>query len=82
MYRIFTERKNANAVKALLGRLGLDYTVYDCDGSWNGQTEKSMLIELDGVSADVAERAAHLIKQTNLQEAVLLQEIPARSKLI
>jgi hypothetical protein len=82
MYRILTENKNADQVKRMLGGLGLDYTVYYGDGSWRGQAENSMLIELDNASADVAETIAKLIKENNFQHAVLLQEIPVTSRLI
>jgi len=82
MYRILTEYKNVDAIRALLAGLRLDFTVYCGDGSWRGQAENSMLIELDMVSADLAEEVARLIKQTNTQESVLLQEIPTKSRLI
>jgi len=82
MYRILTESKNVNAVKALLGRLGYDYTVYYCDGSWHGQTESSMVIELGTASENEAHTLAQIIKQTNAQQAVLVQSIPATSCLI
>jgi hypothetical protein len=82
MYRILTEDKNADQVKRMLEGLGLDYTVYYGDGSWRGQAENSMTIELDNASEDVAETVAKLIKQTNFQQSVLLQEIPVTSRLI
>ena len=82
MYRILTESKNVDAVKALLGSLGFDYTVYYCDGSWHGQMESSMVIELGNASENDAHALAQLIKQTNAQQAVLVQNIPATSHLI
>ncbi len=82
MYRILTENKNAGHVKQILRGLGLDYTVYYGDGSWRGQAENSMMIELDNASKNVAEAAAQLIKSSNFQRAVLLQKIPITSRLI
>ena len=82
MYRILTERKNVAGIKSLLGRLGLDFTVYYGDGSWHGRGEASMLIELDQASKGTAKRAARLIKKSNAQQAVLLQEVPTKSRLI
>ena len=82
MYRILTERKNVELVKETLGGLGLDYTVYYGDGSWHGQPEASMSIELDNVSADTARQVASAIKQINHQEAVLLQEIAASNQFL
>ena len=82
MFRILTENKNIDAIKQLLGRLGLDFTCYYGDGSWEGQLENSLLIELDRTSEDVAEEVARIIKQTNVQKIVLLQEIPVRSRYV
>lgn len=82
MFRILTERKNVDEVKAALGDLGFNYTVFDAQGSWNGQIENSMAIELDGVSWEVAANVARLIKSMNKQEAVLVQTIPSTSLLI
>ena len=82
MYRILTERKNADQVKDALRDRGFDYTVIDAEGSWRGQIEDSMAIELDGVSWDVAANIARLIKTMNEQETVLIQTIPTTSQLI
>jgi len=69
-------------VKTSLGDLGVDYTVYSGDGSWRGQPEHSLIIELDNVTRQLAEKAARLIKRINHQEKVLLQEIPVTSHLV
>ena len=82
MYRILTENKNPDQIKKILESLCLDYTVYYGDGSWHGQTENSIMIELDNTSGAIAETAARLIKETNFQQSVLLQEIPVTSRLI
>lgn len=82
MYRIITEKKNVRAVKALLSMLGLDFTVYYGDGSWKGQNERSLVIELDRASGKTAERAAMLIKKSNAQQAILLQRVPTTSRFI
>ncbi|MDP9049890.1 MAG: hypothetical protein M3O31_04080 [Acidobacteriota bacterium] len=73
---------NTEQVKAILERLGFDYTVFDAQGSWHGQTENSMAIELDGISWDAVMNVAHLIKSMNNQDAVLIQTIPTTSLLI
>jgi hypothetical protein len=82
MFRIFTESKNVSLVKTSLGDLGLDYTLYSGDGSWRGQEEHSLIIELDNIPKELAEKAAKLIKRINRQEKVLLQEIPVTSHLV
>jgi hypothetical protein len=82
MYRILTEAKNIDQVRGTLYGLGLDYTLYTGTGSWRGQAEASLIIELNDITRDLAERAARVIKQINNQEAILLQEIPILSQLI
>ena len=82
MYRILTEEKNVEQVKATLTSLGLDFTLYRARGSWHGQEENSLAIELENISRNLAESTARTIKSMNEQEAVLLQEFPVTSKLI
>jgi len=82
MFRILTENKNVDRVKKALIRLGLDFTVYYSEGAWHGLQEGSMAIDLDNISRNYAWVAALMIKKMNGQQAVLLQEIPARSDLI
>lgn len=82
MYRILTESKNVDLVKTSLGDLGLDYTLYSAAGSWKGRAENSLVIELDNITREVAERAAKLIKRINRQKKVLLQKIPVTSQLV
>jgi hypothetical protein len=82
MYRILTEEKNVEQVKATLTGLGLDFTLFHALGSWHGKEENSLAIELDNVSRNSAEHAAMSVKSMNDQDAVLLQEIPVVSQLI
>jgi len=82
MYRILTESKNVALVKTGLGDLGLDFTLYSGDGSWRGQEERSLIIELDNITRELAEKAARLIKRINSQEKVLLQEIQVTSRFV
>ena len=81
MYRILTEEKNVEQVKAALTGLGLDFTLYRACGSWHGQEENSIAIELDNIPRHLAEHVARTIKSMNGQDVVLLQEIPAFSHL-
>jgi hypothetical protein len=62
MYRILTEEKNVEQVKATLTGLGLDFTLYRARGSWHGQEENSLAIELDNISRNLAESTARTIK--------------------
>lgn len=82
MFRILTQFKNVNRLKTNLGHLGVDYTMYSGDGSWRREEERSLIIELDNITKRLAEKVARLIKRTNRQKKVLLQEIPVKSQLI
>jgi hypothetical protein len=82
MFRILTEEKNVDEVKATLKSLGLDFTLFRALGSWHGKEENSLAIELDNAPRNSGEHAALSIKSMNDQDAVLLQEIPVVSQLI
>lgn len=82
MYRILTESKNVDQVKTGLRDLGLDYTLMFGDGSWEGQPENSLIIELCNTTRGLAKKAVKFIKQTNDQKKVMLQKIPITSQLL
>ena len=82
MYRILTEERNVNLVKAALIDFGLDFTLFSGHGTWHGQEENSLAIELNNIPRHRAEDVARIIKSMNNQEAVLFQEFPVTSKLI
>jgi len=82
MFRILTEEKNVDQIKTTLNGLGLDFTLFNAQGSWKGMEENSLAIELDNIPRHRAENAAQIIKSMNNQEAVLLQEFPIKSKLM
>lgn len=82
MFRIVTEDKNVEGIKAALAGLELDFTLFRGIGSWRGKEEPSLAVELDHISRKMAEKVALSIKTINDQEAVLLQEFPVRTDLL
>jgi len=83
MIRILTEDINRSNIHGALASASVDaYTLIPCEGSWKGVREKSLIIELDGISRFRAICIARRIKDANKQEAVLIQEIHATSTLI
>ena len=82
MFRIVTEDKNVEGIKAALVGLDLDFTLFRGIGSWRGKEEPSLAVELDRISRETAERIARRIKVLNDQEAVLLQEFPIKTDLL
>jgi hypothetical protein len=82
MYRIVTEEKNVEEIKAALVACHLDFTLFRGIGSWKGKEERSVAVELDQTTRAMAELVALKIKRMNNQEAVLLQEVPVKSNLL
>jgi hypothetical protein len=82
MYRIVTEDKNVEGIKAALVGFDLDFTLFRGIGSWKGKEEQSVAVELDRISRAMAEMVALKIKTMNDQEAVLLQEFPIKTQLL
>jgi hypothetical protein len=82
MYRIVTEDKNVDEIKAVLVGFDLDFTLFRGIGSWRGKEEQSVAVELDRISREKAEMVARAIKTMNDQEAVLLQEFPVKTELL
>jgi hypothetical protein len=82
MYRIVTEGKNVEGIKAALVGFDLDFTLFRGIGSWRGREEQSVAVELDRISRSTAEMVARTIKTMNDQEAVLLQEFPIKTDLV
>jgi hypothetical protein len=82
MYRIVTEDKNVEGIKAALVGFDLDFTLFRGIGSWRGKEEESVAVELDRISRETAEMVARTIKTMNDQEAVLLQEFPIKTEVV
>lgn len=82
MYRICTEDKNREQVHAILDSFVDGYAVFPGIGSWKGQREQSLTIDLVGASRDTAHSIALRIKDLNEQEAVLLLEIPETATFV
>jgi hypothetical protein len=82
MYRIVTEEKNVEGIKAALAAFDLDFTLFRGIGSWRGKEERSVAVELDRVSRETVEDVARRIKAMNDQEAILLQEFPTKTDIV
>lgn len=82
MFRIVTEDKNEEGIKAALFAFDLDFTLFRGIGSWRGKEEPSVAVELDRITRETAESVARSIKAMNDQEAVLLQEFPIKTDLL
>lgn len=86
MFRIVTENKNREGVEALLKERFSGFTIFEARGHFKGAEgwydESSLVIEIAGAGRAEMESAACAIRELNQQEAVLLEEVPARSLLL
>ena len=82
LYRILTQDVNRDGIVGYIGTYFDSYTVIPAIGFWHGFEEKSLIIEIDTDNRIIVERIALWIKQTNKQEAVLVQCIDTKSKLV
>lgn len=88
IYRLFTENKNADVIQQEVLRHFSGFTVVaggSVAGYWQGGSEYSMVIEIDTLGDDnklAVYGIAEFIKKTNGQQAVLVQEIESKSKLV
>jgi hypothetical protein len=83
MIRILTEDINRSNIHGALASASIDaYTLIEATGSWKGVQEKSLIIEIDGITRFRAECIAERIRVANRQEAVLVQEFTTTSTFI
>ncbi len=82
MYRICTEDKNREQVHAILDEFVDGYALFPGVGSWKGQRELSLTIDLVYAERWVVYAIAQRIKDLNNQEAVLVLEIPETSTFV
>ena len=79
--RIYTEARDVEGIKAMVGVAFDGYTIFDATGVWEGQEEQSVVIEilcLEPFSSlqesfrRLVHSTAAAIKKVNQQEAVLV----------
>ena len=82
MYRILTEDVNRESIFSILDSHVDGYTVTPSIGSWRGQRENSLAIDLVDVTRATVEKIAKVIRWENQQESVLVVEIPSNHTFI
>ena len=87
LYRLFTERKNVNAILRFVGQEFGGFTVYETIGYWQGKKERSLCIEIavDKITADIPYKISSIcwmICGYNNQNCVLVQVLDVESQLI
>ncbi len=85
-FRILTENKNREGVEGLLKERFSGFTIFEARGHFKGAErwydEASLVIEITGAGRAQVEAAARAIRELNQQEAVLVEEMPARARLV
>ncbi len=84
-YKLFTERKNVSWLKQMIAEYFPAFTIIESTGYWSGQSEKSIIIEIDtNLPSDEhhIKEICSKIKGYNSQSAVLVQKISCFSELI
>ena len=63
MYRLITEDLNPEGIHEILVKLGMDYTSYPASGSWKGQKERSLVIEIETPSSSIFQAAKEIAER-------------------
>jgi len=83
LYRIFTENVNQDKIEQIVNRYFYGFTLIKSDGYWRLQRENSLIIEIVTDDTDnLINQLAREIKDTNDQEAVLIQKIKNNQWLV
>lgn len=85
VYRLFTENRNYDQIKKLVGECFDGFTIIKADGVWQGESEHSLIIEIDYPHKDSykkIEQLCYAIKKLNQQDKILVQRIESDSKLV
>ena len=85
LYRIFTENKNRPGIESIVNEYALGYTIMTGVGYWQGQREKSLIIEVDGATANTINSIRHIaqrIKDLNGQQSVMIQQLDTSTSFV
>ena len=83
LYRLITENKNRDDIEDILKVFFTGSTIYEATGFWKNTKEQSLIIEIDG-NGDYFDivHLAKVIKKLNNQDAVMVQQIRAKTEFI
>lgn len=74
LYRLHTEDVNRRKIYRIMSKEFDGFTVYTAEGQWQGQREKSLIMEVVGNRLlSRFKRVARKIKTVNKQEAVIIE---------
>lgn len=83
LYRIFTQNKNHKEIESIISKYFEGFSLIKSTGFWRLQREKSLIIEIITDDTDkLINDLAKEIKETNKQEAILIQKINNNQWLI
>jgi uncharacterized membrane-anchored protein YitT (DUF2179 family) len=82
LYRILTENKNRKQIIKLVSDRFDGFTVIKTQGYWKGQTERSLIIEINTNAEWEIKEICQEIRDYNKQECVMLQKILTNTEFI
>lgn len=84
LFQIRTENKNLADIERLVDAAFDAYNIKFGRGTWKGQREKSLTIEIyaPDLDAGLVKSTAKAIKLVNGQESVLVMELEAKGELV
>lgn len=85
LYRIHTENRHRKFIEQLVSEHFAGFSIHTQVGYWQGKREKSLCIEIVSDSPATALKINRICKAIcgyNKQDYVLIQAIPAETKLI
>jgi len=85
LYRLFTENKKKKQICQLVSNSFSGFTVFEAIGYWQGESEKSLCIEIYSTSANadvLINKVCRAICCLNKQDVVLLQKIKINAFLV
>ncbi len=81
LYRILTEDKNRPAIVDIVRKHFDGFTLIPAIGYWQGQEERSLIIEIDTPTKCAMHIVADEIAYVNKQQAVIMQEIDSTTRI-
>jgi hypothetical protein len=75
IFRLYTEEKNLKGINKILNRFFSGYTLYHTEGTWQGKSEKCLVIEVYNEHPTRVYACAKEIRELNKQDCVVVQSI-------
>lgn len=82
MFQILTEDVNRDRIESILASKFESFTMIPAAGRWHGNSEPSLVIEIEGVSLGAVRSVAEEIKSANSQAEVMIFRLLAETVVV